>query len=197
MFSGGALSFGKSFTDFSYIAEKATTQAMTFEEVKSNRIGGGSRGTSEMKTNDITGRFKDGDVGLALEFGRPGVGFRFYDLEKASMALSKIGAKFEPLNPVSEFIEPDTGKIKEKYRDILGERALSAIIECIAPKEKLPELYNAAIKVAGEIDCVFTMDIISKMDGDDVILKPILDEAGIKVRINGKTNMGLGRPLIR
>jgi hypothetical protein len=150
-----------------------------------------------MKTNDITGRFKDPDVGIALEFGRPGIGFRFYDIEKGSVAFSKLGAKFEPENPYSVLIEPDTGKIKEEYKGVLGEKALSAIIEALAPKERLPEFYAAAVKVAEEIESVFTMNIISKMDGEDVILKPILDEAGIEVRINGKTNMGLGRPLIK
>jgi len=25
---------------------------------------------------------------------------------------------------------------------------------------------------------------------------PVLEEAGVKIRINGKTNVGLGRPLI-
>ena len=197
MFSGGAFSFGKTFTDFSHITEKVTIPYMSIDDAKNKRAGGGSRGTSEMKTNDITGRFKDEDVGIALEFGRPGIGFRFYDMEKASIAFSKLGAKFEPMNPYSVLVEPDTGRTKEEYRDILGEKALSAIIECLAPKEKLPELYAAAVKVAEEIDSVFTMNIISKMDGEDVILQPILEEAGIKVRINGKTNMGLGRPLIK
>ena len=196
MFSGGALSFGKNFYDFSYITEKSTTKAMTFKDVEKGRIGGGSRGTDEMKTNDISGRFKDDDVGIALEFGRPGVGFKFKDIEKASVALAKAGASFEPLNPYSVLIEPKTGKIKKEFRDVLNERALSAIIECVAPKEKLPALYNAAMKAAKEIDTVFTMDIISKVKGGGVLLKPILDEAGIKVRINGKTNVGLGRPLV-
>ncbi len=41
------------------------------------------RGTEEMKTNDVTGRFKDGFVGVGLEFGRPGIGTRFREAEKA------------------------------------------------------------------------------------------------------------------
>jgi len=197
MFSGGALSFGKSFYDFSYITEKATTKAMAFKDVKEGRIGGGSRGTDEMKTNDVSGRFKDGDAGMALEFGRPGVGFKFKDIEKASVALAKAGASFEPLNPYTVLIDPKTGKIKKEFRDVLNERALSAIIECVAPKERLPDLYRVALKVAKEIDTVFTMNIISKVKDSEILLKPILDDAGIRVRINGKTNVGLGRPLIR
>jgi hypothetical protein len=67
----------------------------------------------------------------------------------------------------------------------------------VAPKERLPDLYRVALKVAKEIDTVFTMNIISKVKDSEILLKPILDEAGIRVRINGKTNVGLGRPLIR
>jgi hypothetical protein len=199
MFSGGGLSYGPPSEgwNYDYIKTKATVPYMDLEAYKSGPLGSGGRGTSEMKTNDITGRFRDECVGFALEFGRPGVGFRFRDIEKASMALSRIGAVFEPENPYSVLIDLDTGEIKEEYKDIRNEKALSAIVECLAPKEKLPELYETAIEVADEIETVFTMDIISKMDGDDIILKPILDEAGIKVRVNGKTNIGLGRPLIR
>lgn len=40
------------------------------------------RGTEEMKTNDVTGRFKRGRVGMAAELGRPGTGAFFVDVEK-------------------------------------------------------------------------------------------------------------------
>ena len=46
------------------------------------------RGTEEMKTNEVTGRFKFGSVGVALEFGRPILGARFFDIEKVAQALS-------------------------------------------------------------------------------------------------------------
>src|SRR3990172_552798 len=36
--------------------------------------GGKGRGTQEMKTNDITGRFPRGRIGLGAELGRPGTG---------------------------------------------------------------------------------------------------------------------------
>jgi hypothetical protein len=53
------------------------------------------------------------------------------------------------------------------------------------------------MEAAEAIDTVFTVNIISKCRDGEIPVKPILDEAGIKVRINGKTNVGLGRPLIR
>jgi ferredoxin len=49
MFSGGALSFGRTFTDFSYITTKATTNAMTFNDIKEGHVGGGSRGTARAR----------------------------------------------------------------------------------------------------------------------------------------------------
>lgn len=154
----------------------------------------GGRGTQEMKTNDITGRFTDDVVGIGLEFGRPGIGSRLSDPEKVSVKLAEHGVEFEPDSPWTHVIDPKTGRLRNpKFRK---EKVLSCIIECKAPMEKTPEIYNALMEVAKEIDTVFTMDLISKCKDGEILLKPILDEAGIKVRINGKTNLGLGRPLI-
>jgi hypothetical protein len=62
---------------------------------------GGGRGTEEMKTNDVTGRYRDGEVGIAAELGRPCVGFRFRDLERVTTGLAERGIRFEPDNPVT------------------------------------------------------------------------------------------------
>jgi hypothetical protein len=51
--------------------------------------GGSGRGTEDMKTDDVTGRVRRGEVGIGLEFGRPGVGTRLSELEEMSMALAK------------------------------------------------------------------------------------------------------------
>jgi NAD-dependent dihydropyrimidine dehydrogenase PreA subunit len=182
---------------YSNLRDKVTIPAFDYEWYKNSGHQGGGRGTAEMKTNDKTGRYTFPFAGMALEFGRPGVGFRFYDIEKASMTLAKAGVEFEPENPYSVLIDHKTGRILDKYREILNEKGRSAIIEFLLPKEKLPEIYEVCMGIAKEIDCVFTMDIISRCTPDgEAVLKPILDKAGIKVRINGKTNMGLGRPLI-
>lgn len=154
----------------------------------------GGRGTAEMKTNDVTGRFGDKVVGIGVEFGRPGIGSRLSDVEKASVRLAAVGAEFEKENPWTHIIDPKTGRLQDP--EVGREKVLSCIIECKAPKEKVGEIYNVLMEVAGEIDSVFSLDIISKCGDGEIILKPILDEEGIKVRINGKTNIGLGRPLI-
>ncbi len=183
--------------EYTNIKDKVTIPAFDYDWYKGTGHQGGGRGTAEMKTNDKTGRYTFPMAGMALEFGRPGVGFRFYDMEKASMALAKAGVEFEPENPYSVLIDLKTGRILDKYRDCINEKGRSAIIEFLLPKEKLPEMYELCMEIAKEIDTVFTMDIISRCTPDGkAVLKSILDKAGIKVRINGKTNMGLGRPLI-
>ena len=49
------------------------------------------RGTEEMKTNDVTGRFRRREYGMALEFGRPGVGTRMTEIETVLQALLAMG----------------------------------------------------------------------------------------------------------
>jgi len=154
----------------------------------------GGRGTQEMKTNDVTGRFTDDVVGIGVEFGRPGIGSRLSDVEKASVRLAALGVSFEFDSPWTHIIDSETGKLKDPRFG--KERVLSCIIECKAPMEKIAQIYKALMEVAKEIDTVFTLDIISKCREGRILVKPLLDEARIKVRINGKTNLGLGRPLI-
>ena len=204
MFSGCGFSFflpGKRYYSdgqrrYDRLERKMSLPRMSFKEIKERHMGFGSRGTSEMKTNDRTGRFKDGEVGLGCEIGRPGIGFCFRDLEKISVALAGIGVQFESENPVSLMLNLKTGVIKEEYKEIKDERALSAIIECKIQMERVTEIYENLIEVAKEIDTVFSVDLINKcQDGRPPIIKT-LNKAGIPVRINGKTNIGLGRPLI-
>jgi NAD-dependent dihydropyrimidine dehydrogenase PreA subunit len=154
---------------------------------------GGGRGTNEMKTNDITGRYKHGEVGIAAEMGRPCQGFYFRDLEKVTMAMSQLGAEFEPENPLTALLDEETGRIK--HREVINERAMSAIVEMKVGEERAVEVLQELRKVSKEIDTVFTVDIINKCKDGMIPVKPTLEKAGIRVRINGKTNVGLGRPL--
>jgi NAD-dependent dihydropyrimidine dehydrogenase PreA subunit len=155
---------------------------------------GGGRGTSEMKTNDVTGRYREGEIGIGAELGRPGVGFSFRDLEKVAVAMKRMGCELEPENPVTVLLDPETGRIK--YRELLNERALSAIVETKVEESRMIEVLEALRSVAREVDTVITVDLISKCISGKIPIMGALDEAGIKVRINGKTNVGLGRPLI-
>jgi NAD-dependent dihydropyrimidine dehydrogenase PreA subunit len=172
----------------------------TLRELWSNPLGVfpwtgiGGRGTQEMKTNDVSGRFADHQVGWGIELGRPMIGCRIKDAEKISVRLAKFGISYEPDSPWTKIIDPISGRLK--YPDVGNEKVLSCILEFITPIEKTVVIWNTLMEVAEEIDTVFTVNIISKCKDGVPILKPILDEAGINVRINGKTNVGLGRPLI-
>ena len=154
----------------------------------------GGRGTDEMKTNDVTARYKRGWVGMGCEFGRPGIGTRFRDIEKATQVLAKHGAAFEPHNPVTFLMEDTrTGKLKE---EVLNEKVLSAIIECMFPIEKFGEVINALEVVSQKVDTVFSLACINRADPDGSYpLRKMLDKMGIPYYINGKQNVGLGRPL--
>ena len=131
---------------------------------------------------------------MGCEVGRPGVGTRFHDVEKISRVLAGQGVKFEPQNPLTFLMEDvKTGKLKE---DILDEKVLSAIIECLFPIEKLKDVLTALKEVAKEVDTVFSVECINRAEADGSYpLEKILKEAGIPYYINGKQNIGLGRPL--
>ena len=154
------------------------------------------RGTEEMKTNEVTGRFKPGMTGVAIEVGRPITGARILDVEKIAMAVADLGVEFEPCNPVTSMMsDPQAGKFKD---DLLNEKVLSAIIEFGIKTEQLPELFSILQKVEKEIDSVFSLDIACLLNPDGSNpTAPYISEAGLWVAPNGKTNVGLGRPLVK
>jgi len=151
------------------------------------------RGTEEMKTNDVTGRFRLGYAGVGLEVGRPVLGARFYDVEKIAKAVATLGVEFEKVNPTTSLMsDPKTGKFKE---EILNEKVLSAILEFSVKLELLPKLFEALKQVAREIDTVFSFDLVTRIGPDNSVpTEPYTDAAGLWVATNGKTNAGLGRP---
>lgn len=154
------------------------------------------RGTEEMKTNDVTGRFKKGYAGIAMEFGRPILGARIYDVEKVAQAVATLGVEFEKLNPTISLMEdPKTGKFKE---EVLNEKVISIILELTAELGKLPELFKVLKKVSQEIETVFSLDLITRVNPDGSFpTAPFVKEAGLWVAPNGKTCVGLGRPLAK
>lgn len=151
------------------------------------------RGTEEVKTNEVTGRLKPGWLAMAVEFGRPVTGARFRDVEKVAQALARLGVQFEPVNPVTFLMEDKaTGKMRP---DVLSEKVLSAILEFVFPREKGPEVLKALQEVTRELDTVCSVDLMDLVEPDDQVpMDRMLSELGIFHRINGKTNVGLGRP---
>ncbi|MCK4962511.1 MAG: 4Fe-4S binding protein [Anaerolineales bacterium] len=152
------------------------------------------RGTEEMKTNEVTGRFKPGYAGIAIEVGRPVLGARMYDVEKIAQAVARLNVEFEKINPVTSMMsDPKTGKFKN---ELLNEKVLSAIIEFGVKLEQLPELFRILEKVASEIETVFSLDVATIIGPNGTVpTASYIQEAGLWIAANGKTNVGLGRPL--
>jgi len=160
-------------------------------EHRETRIPG--RGTEEMKTNDVTGRFKRGEVGIAIELGRPGTGSRFRDVEKVTEAMAQLGVEFEPQNPLTFLLaDKRTGKMKEQ---VLGEKVLSAIVEFTIPLPQLTPVLTKLQELAREVQTVFSLNLIAKVEPDgSVPAVSRVQELGIRLSPNGKSNVGLGRP---
>jgi ferredoxin len=151
------------------------------------------RGTEEMKTNDVTGRYPRGKYGMACELGRPGVGTRFRDVEKIARALAALSLDFEENNPVTKLmVDRKKGIINS---EVLGEKVLSAIVEFMIPVERLSGVLEVLDRVSREIDTVFSGDIISRVGSEgQVPYIPTVHGMNRFLSINGKSNVGLGRP---
>ena len=161
--------------------------------VPHHSTGGGGRGTEEVKTNEVTGRLKPGWLALAVEFGRPQIGARFSDVDIVAQVLAREGVTFEPANPVTAIMENiQAGRMRG---DVLNEKVLSAIIECVFPREKGPAVLKALQEATKKIDTVCSVVMADLVQPDESVpLEKTLTELGIFYRINGKTNAGLGRP---
>ena len=75
------------------------------------------------------------------------------------------------------------------------EKLVSAIIEFSAPINQLPMLLSKIKEVAQELDTVFSLDLMCCFEPDRSLpVLPMLEELGLKPRVNSKVNLGLGRP---
>ena len=152
------------------------------------------RGTAEMKTNDVTGRVKGGEVGVAVELGRPGVGTRFTEVEKVSREIARLKIPLEEANPLSALIrDPGKGTFPP---EVLQEKVLSAIVEFKVPFARLGEVLDALKRILPGLDTVASVSLIGCSEPDGRIpLEDFLTKNGIGFYPNGKVNIGLGRPL--
>lgn len=159
-------------------------------EHSDTRVAG--RGTEEVKTNDVTGRYLPGEVALMIEVGRPGTGARFRDVERMTMALARMGIEVHPCNPLRGLMqEPGSGRL---LPEILNEKVLSVIVECVIPEERLDAALETVRQTASGLPTVCGVGLIrcfaSAAEGP-------LDWArrlGLSVAPNGKVNLGMGRP---
>lgn len=159
-------------------------------EHKSTGIKG--RGTEEVKTNDVNPRVGLGEVGYTIEFGRPGVGVRFRDIQEMTLSLARLGIEFEEKNPISHLMtDKATGTIRE---DILNEKILSGIVEIKTRLDQVEDVLTTVEDVNRRIDTVTAVGISTRCDseGEEMRLAAILEELGYGAE-RAKTNLGLGR----
>jgi hypothetical protein len=79
--------------------------------------------------------------------------------------------------------------------EVLNEKVLSAIVEFKLPIEEVPAVLLRLNEVQGQLNTVFSVDLICKvMPDDSVPIVPVMRELGISMSVNGKNNMNLGRP---
>lgn len=149
------------------------------------------RGTEEVKTNELTGRIGPGEAGLTVEFGRPGIGARFREIQEVTRALARLGAAFEQKNPVAALMtDPTTGEINP---EILNEKILSAIVEVKVTQDQVIRVLRTIEDVGRRLDTVISVGVGVRCEADgSAPMEAILREQGYEFH-RGKTNLGLGR----
>ncbi|MEK7404059.1 MAG: ferredoxin family protein [Acidobacteriota bacterium] len=171
---------------------RVVRRAFSDPRVPHESTGVQGRGTEEVKTNDITGRVGVGEAGFTIEFGRPGVGVRFHEIDRMTRALAAAGAAFEKRNPVTSLMtDVSRGMIRE---DILAEKILSAIVEIKVPVARVEEIIRLVWEVEEQIDTVVSLGVSTRCSagGEENVVAPVLERLGYKLE-RAKTNAGLGR----
>src|SRR5687768_14541023 len=171
---------------------RVVRRAFSDPRVPHESTGVEGRGTEEVKTNDVTARVKVGEVGFTIEFGRPGVGVWFKDIQKMCWALAKAGVSFEKKNPITSLMsDVATGTLRE---DIMGEKLMSAIVEIKVPVARTEEIVRLVWEVEKQVDTVVALGVGTRCDehGEENVVAPILERLGYKLQ-RAKTNTGLGR----
>ena len=137
---------------------------------------------------------KAGDAGFVIEFGRPGVGARFRDIERVTRALAELGVEFESNNPVTTLMtDPARGVIQP---EILDEKILSAIVEIKTHLDDVPSVLRKIKELSREVETVISVGVSTRCGaGGEEPLREILQREGYPT-YRGKTNLGLGRATV-
>jgi ferredoxin len=171
---------------------RVVRRAFSDPRVPHESTGVEGRGTEEVKTNDVSGRVKVGEVGFTIEFGRPGIGARFTEIQEMCWALAKAGVAFEKKNPITSLMtDISTGTLRE---DIMNEKVMSAIVEIKVTVDRTQEIIRLVWAVEKRLNTVVALGVGTRCDedGEDRVVAPILESLGYKLE-RAKTNIGLGR----
>jgi ferredoxin len=151
------------------------------------------RGTEGMKTNDSTGRYPHGVLGIFIELGRPALGTRFVDVERAVRKFSARGFALAPDNPVAGLVaDPARGTLRP---EVLQEKALSVLVEFIVPEAAAAEVKGLLEELAAEVETVFSVSIALRAAADGTSRLDSLFGPEVFRLPNGKVNLGLAKGL--
>jgi hypothetical protein len=158
-------------------------------------VGFPGRGTEEVKTNDVSGLIRKGEIGVGIEMGRPGHGTSMVDVEKVLKAVTtSLGFQMAPHNAFYFLIENhETGDLKKQY---LNERFLSAILEFKVPEDKAGKFLEVLEKVSKEINTVFSLAMFARYQGKHLPMMDIIKQYKVPYTPHAKVNLGLGKPLV-
>ena len=165
-------------------------RAFSDPQVPHESTGIHGRGTAEVKTNDVTNRVTEGEAGFVVEFGRPGIGARFRDIECVTKALAELGVEFESNNPVTSLMTDRSCGLLQP--EILNEKILSAIVEIKTGLERVPMVLKKIKELSPQVETVISIGVSTRCGGaGEDRLGEILEREGYPT-YRGKTNLGLG-----
>lgn len=152
-------------------------------------------------TNDVEGLLGHGEALVMAELGRPHLSTTFRDVQTVIQAWAPLGLQLHlqyPDRDGSSFtelaVDPARGILRP---DILEERATRVFLRQVVGENKVPEIIRALLHVAGRIDTIFTLDVISRVaENGSTVAERVADKTGIRPAPNCKVNVGLGRPLV-
>src|SRR6185503_20733234 len=99
---------------------------------------------------------------FTIEFGRPGVGVRFPEIQEMCWALAKAGVHFEKKNPITSLMSDQaTGTLRE---DIMGEKLMSAIVEIKVPVARTEEIVRLVWEVEKQVNTVVALGVGTRCD---------------------------------
>ena len=156
-------------------------------EHRRTRLAG--RGMEEIKTNDVRRLYIDDLIGVSAEIGRPGVGASFHDVQRITQALAECGARFTVDNPLMDLIvDPARGRLNP---DILNERVLSVIVECLVPEAGLERTLRGLIKASSQSSVPVLLSVAGACRADgSMVYQSVLEAMALDCLPTGKINLG-------
>ena len=99
---------------------------------------------------------------MFVELGRPVLGARFYDVEKAVQLFTSYGYRPVKENPVSELIrDPASGLLR---KEILNEKVISCVLEFVLPRKESANLLKISGELGNRVDTVFNVCVALRAD---------------------------------